>query len=449
MDLSGHDQNVRYLTDRFPHSKVLRWTNHYDTILRAVAQSTTRYTWIISSCCNYQQFDFDFEPAPWQNHYLHVWPSGQQRFGDTFLVPTDRWLSVDRQPRLENHINPHFHQKSVPRLPWQVVYYDEDTVPDAVARYEVSTPYALYSKNPLIESVDYDPWLWREQPIVSFNGDNSTSIIPRAAHASIRQQCYDYKWLDKRSRQSQRLLDIVYISNGESTAESNWQHIKQITANRPNRLIRIDGVNGRKQAYQAAALASNTDWFLAVFAKLKVDQYFDWSWQPDCWQHSKHYIFNAYNPITDQTYGHMAMIAYNRRLVLSHNGNGLDFTLDQPHCVVPILSGAATYASDAWMAWRTAFRECIKLRHDSQDQSRQRLDRWLTADRGDAISDWSRQGARDAVEFYASVNGDMNQLRLSYEWDWLNEFLFRRHNLTPDQLRTLPRGRSARDKKAN
>ena len=448
MDLGGHEPNVKYLTEKFPHAKVLRWTDHYNTVHRAAAQSRTRYTWVISSCCDYQNFNFDYEPDPTQADYLHVWPSGTQRFGDTFLVPTQRWLSITTRKRLEEHLAPHFHRTSVPRLKWQYIMYSEDTIPEALPHHTVNTPYAWYAKHPFA-TADRDPWLWREQPIVSFDDDNATCLVPRAAHGTVRDQCYDYKWLERQNYFDVNLLDIVYISNGESTAQSNWEHLNRTVGKHANTIYWIDGVNGRREAYQAAARACTTDWFFAVFAKLRVEQFFNWAWQPDRWQHSKHYIFYAYNPITDQTYGHMAMIAYNRRLVLEHDGNGLDFTLDQPHAVVPILSGNATYCSDAWMAWRTAFRECVKLRNDTAEVSRQRLNRWLTADRGDTYSDWSRQGARDAVEYWESVKGDMDQLRNTYEWQWLSDYLFQRHNLTPDQLRTLPRGRLVPDKTAN
>jgi hypothetical protein len=50
-----------------------------------------------------------------------------------------------------------------------------------------------------------------------------------------------------------------------------------------------------------------------VFAKLRVNQHFDWSWQPDRMQQAKHYIFHARNTINDLEYGHQGMIAYNQK----------------------------------------------------------------------------------------------------------------------------------------
>jgi hypothetical protein len=195
-----------------------------------------------------------------------------------------------------------------------------------------------------------------------------------------------------------------------------------------NRVHVVDGVNGRVAAYHAAARASTTPWFFAVFAKLEVNQMFDWTWQPDRMQQPKHYIFHARNPVNGLEYGHQAMIAYNKKLALENTGVGLDFTLDQAHEVVPILSGTANYAETPWMAWRTAFRETLKLRVSLPDvENEYRLKVWLDVDH--SPDQWSRKGAEDAVEFYDSVNGDPTELKKSYEWAWLASYAFVKRSL--------------------
>jgi hypothetical protein len=171
-----------------------------------------------------------------------------------------------------------------------------------------------------------------------------------------------------------------------------------------------------------------------VFAKLSVHNSFDWSWQPDRLQESKHYIFHAFNPINGLTYGHQAMIAYNRKLVLDNAGVGLDFTLDSAHEVVPILSGTAEYAHSAWMSWRTAFREVLKLRHSLPDvENEYRLNQWLQVNNVAEHYHWSHVGAQDAVEYYESVDGSIEELRKSYDWSWLATYAMIKHGLTPDQ----------------
>jgi hypothetical protein len=151
-------------------------------------------------------------------------------------------------------------------------------------------------------------------------------------------------------------------------------------------------------------------------------------------QQAKHYIFHARNPVNGLVYGHQAMIAYNRQLVLDNPGVGLDFTLDSPHEVVPILSGVAHYDTSPWSSWRTAFRECIKLKASLPDvENEYRLNKWLDVNSDEADLQWSRLGAEDAVEYYDQVNGDFDQLKKSYEWGWLASYAFFKRNLTPNQ----------------
>jgi hypothetical protein len=269
--------------------------------------------------------------------------------------------------------------------------------------------------------------LWRQETktIVPLSRGATSVIVPNTAKGHIRTQLYDYPYIDKtKVMLHDRPLDIVFISNGEPNADQHWQDlVYSLDRGHANRAVRVDGVNGRVAAYHAAAEASRTPWFFAVFAKLKVNPNFDWEWQPDRMQQPKHYIFHAENPVNGLVYGHQAMIAYNKKLALENMGQGLDFTLDQAHEVVPILSGIAFYADSPWMAWRTAFREVLKLRASLPDvESEYRLNKWLAPVEGKG--EWSTKGAEDAVEYYDAVGGDFAELRKSYDWAWLASYAF-------------------------
>jgi hypothetical protein len=152
---------------------------------------------------------------------------------------------------------------------------------------------------------------------------------------------------------------------------------------------------------------------------------FPWDWQPDYFQEPKHYIFNAKNCLNGLEYGHMAMIAYNKKLVLDTANAGIDFTLSQPHQSVPILSGNAIFNQDPWTTWRTAFREVVKLCHFNSCsptvENTHRLKVWSTRAEG-AYAEWCLLGAQDAIKYYELVNGDYDKLCLTYEWDWLRTY---------------------------
>ena len=130
----------------------------------------------------------------------------------------------------------------------------------------------------------------------------------------------------------------------------------------------------------------------------------------------------------------MAIIAYFKRHVLANQGRGLDFTLDSDHEVLPYNSGTANYTYSELSAWRTAFRECIKLLDAQTKQvsfeNQHRLDAWLN--NGEGINGkWSIQGARDAEQYYESVSGDFGRLKLSYDWKWLKSHYESLHGPVP------------------
>lgn len=237
----------------------------------------------------------------------------------------------------------------------------------------------------------------------------------------------DLHFVESELQLDQQLLDIVYISNGEPDAEKHYQHLLK-TAKSGNKIHRIDGINGRTAAYKAAADASTTAWFFAVFAKLEVESAFDWSWRPDPIKGPMHYIFHAHNPVNGLEYGHMAMVAYNKSLTLATEHTGLDFVMTKPHVIVPVLSGIARYDQDPIVTWRTAFRESLKLKLSSSEESLLRLEAWLTIAAGEH-GVWSTRGAADAVDYYNAVNGDFEQLKLSYDWAWLNQYFQKKYNL--------------------
>ena len=133
-------------------------------------------------------------------------------------------------------------------------------------------------------------------------------------------------------------------------------------------------------------------------------------------QNKKHYIFDAHNTVTDLTYGHMGIIAYNKQLVLDCNEWGLDFTLSMPHASVSITASIADYATTPYETWRTAFREVVKLTQQSDVESQYRLQQWLNVGKGE-MGSWSVQGAKDALDFVATEQ----DLQLSFEWAWLKE----------------------------
>lgn len=425
-DIKGHN----YTKVKYERS----YLNTFKNLVKTLPDKKEHYIWICSSVCDYENFDFGYICDPYAKDQLHVFPSDKQKFGDTFLIDVNKLRTlIDDMIMLEDYekVNYNQHQRAK-RLPAPTIITKEDTHVNDI-HTDFDWPYATFvtEDNKEIQVTDVEPmslWTPDSKNIIITSTGATRIIVPKEAKDYVENELYDYPYISRsKSLVKSQPLDIVFLSNSETGADENYEHLLKVTKGLKNRVVRVDGVNGRVQAYHAAAEASNTPWMFTVFAKLKVNSKFDWSWQPDRLQVPKHYIFNATNPVNGLEYGHQAMIAYNKKITLANTGRGLDFTLDDEHEVVEMNSGIAMYNTDAWSTWRTAFREALKLRADTSQASKDRLDAWLNKGEGN-FAQYSCEGAQHAIEYYESVNGDLDKLRLSYDWPWLREYFNNKYN---------------------
>lgn len=267
------------------------------------------------------------------------------------------------------------------------------------------------------DSIEFD------QSLLAFKPDNNYTYYFKTENESIgavlfpSKESLGIKVINTNTKVNNHLLmDIVYIMNGEKDAEKNLEKLRSLDL--PNNIHVIKDVKGRANAYKAAANVSTTPYFYAVFAKIDVNPNFDFSWCPaTC--NDIHYIFSITNPVNGLEYGHQAIILYNKKLVLENKADQLDFTLAQPYHYISRNSGIAVYNTDAISTWRTAFREVLKLK---VYQDEDKINKWLTGDSTQPYYDYSIKGAKDAIDYHNSVNGDMEQLLLSYEWEWLHSY---------------------------
>jgi len=418
-------------------TKIVRYFDNYLDTLKRIAKNVStehEFIWVCSSICDYTNFDFSWHPEQWQAGMLHVFSSNGEKFGDTFFMHVPTFAYRSEQCKLLDWYDLNFVKgQDVPRRPIPIIQHNNDTHVDTVTSTEWKGPLAVFSVNETVGEIPtVTMWRFETKTIVPMSRGASSVVVPRVAIPYIKKQIYDYPYIDKTQQLRQdQPLDIVFISNGEPNADANWQHLQQVSKDKPSRCVRVDGVNGRGAAYKAAAEASQTPWFFAVFAKLEVNATFDWTWQPDRLQQAKHYIFNARNPVNGLEYGHQGLIAYNKKLVIATEAiQGLDFTLSQPHGVEPILSGVAHFNTDPWSTWRTAFREVAKLQHYAHVapdvETDYRLGVWQTRAEGNH-AEWSLRGAQDAVDYYRSVDGQYAQLLLTFEWAWLRQYFDKKY----------------------
>jgi len=69
-----------------------------DSIEHAQQLSRTRFFWWISYLCDYSEWDWLWQPSPWQAHQQHAWPSQWQKDSGTYLVPRSAYTDTNYHP---------------------------------------------------------------------------------------------------------------------------------------------------------------------------------------------------------------------------------------------------------------------------------------------------------------------------------------------------------------
>jgi hypothetical protein len=377
----------------------------YEDIIKAV-KKPNMHNWRIIESIDTETFDFSWHPDETEENYNHI-------FGTRFRTPEVLPALMYRGKTKATNNKYNNDLQADLKIP-KIIY--EDSIFDACMESKFSTVYAHFIKGEESGNYNYDIIKNANNSIHLFP---SEAIIPREAVQHMYDKLTDYDYVVKHKvDETVKPLDVIFFSNGEACAESNYEHL--LSLNLPNRIVRVDGVKGRVASQHAAANSSNTPWYFLINAKLKVNIDFDFNWQPNIYKSRRHYIFTATNPVNDLEYGHQAIVANNKKLTLSTVVRGLDYTMDSPTEIVNVNSGTSMYNSSEYDTWRTAFREMIKLSCNTDQESLDRGFAWLTVGNGN-FGEYSKLGARDAVDYYNSVDGDMEKLMLSYDWEWLSD----------------------------
>ncbi len=413
MDMGGHDENVLQISSKLPHAQTMRYmTSHLEMVKRAATKARTEFFWLIASCCDYSNFNFNYIPYPWESEQIHCWASGAQKFGDTFLVNKHTWKAQENIEKLEWYNNINWHSNGVNRLQWPAKEFVNDLTKDCLD-YNFTSLYAMFYSSSTVNPISYDMSLWENRQIIAFNKSGHIVLCPRDAKQVLKSQIYDYHYIlyvnDQNTQQTPQ--DIVFLSYDERNADNNWEKLK---AKFP-RAKRVHGVSGMLNALKEAANIVSTPYFYAVFAKTEIDDNFSFDFTPDFLKEKSNYVFKAYNPVLNCSYGHGAIVLYNTQWLREIENYEDDLTMSLPVVSVPINSCVNNYNETPWSAWRTAFREVYKL-HNKKLRSVDddyHLHLWLTSNNGEN-GKWSRLGAIHATNILINSN------KLN-DWDWLKK----------------------------
>ena len=212
--------------------------------------------------------------------------------------------------------------------------------------------------------------------------------------------------------------DVVLITYHDADAEAKYEKLKQ----KAPHAKWVKDVDGIFEAHKAAANVAETKMFWVVDADADIVDDFQFNYIPDQYDQETVHVWNSVNPITGDTYGYGGVKLFNRTQVLDATSWGLDFTtgLSKRFKAVNELSCVTKFNTDEFSAWRSAFRETVKLAGKRDKDSKARLERWLTPEHPDAeFADAAIKGAQQGAEYGEQYSQKPMRLAKINDYEWL------------------------------
>jgi hypothetical protein len=350
--------------------------------------------------CYPAYYDLDHECA-WQLDPVHGPESDPMwliKFKPAYRKPKGwRWYGVIT-PEYEIEYNP-----DLPKLDYTVEY--------VIPWHELDYEHVWTLDRQCLRDSDPDIWAIKVRAVESVKGDKYIG--------SVSPSIFDQ-------------LDVVFISYGEPNAEENWARVQE----RAPHAKRVDGVKGIFAAHCRAAELATTDMFYVVDGDAWLVDDWTFDYQPNIWNRDCAYIWTSRNPINNLEYGYGGVKLFPRqKLIDAWLWQGLDMTTEvmKDITVMPEVSNETRFNTDEFSAWRSAFRECVKLSYHLEQnpydwRAEEKLMTWTNTDLARPFTKYSLMGATDAVEFVKQHTDNLKMLLKVNDRTWLKKQFINKHS---------------------
>jgi hypothetical protein len=197
-------------------------------------------------------------------------------------------------------------------------------------------------------------------------------------------------------------LDVIFISYHETNAEENWQRVLE----KAPWAKRVNGVEGIFEAHKAAAELSDTDMFYVVDGDAYLTDQWQFNYQPGLFDRDCLYIWSSKNPINDLVYGYGGVKLFSKeKFMKTKKMKYVDLaTSIMPKLkVISKISNETRFNVDEFSTWRSAFREAVKLliniKSSASEESKLRLEKWMTTGTDKKYGQFSVDACHRAVKF--------------------------------------------------
>ena len=319
--------------------------------------------------------------------------------------------------------------------------FNVDTYEEYINAFETSTTEMFYIIPPTVtvcKDFMFDDYFEHSNTFdrrinhVFLNGKFHDGIILCSKYAKISKREWHFKFIANKKEvdiqaSTPNPYDIVFISYQEPNADENFENLK---TRFPDRVIhRVHGVKGIHQAHIEAAKVCNTPMLYIVDGDAVVVDDFNFDWQVPAWQYNHVHVWRSKNPVNGLVYGYGGIKLFPRHETLNMDISKPDMTtsISDKFVAMPKVSNITAFNTDAFNAWKSAFRECAKLSSKVIDRQKsketnERLKTWCIHMIPDTpFGEDALQGAKAGTAYGTRNKGDVQALKNINDFDWLKE----------------------------
>jgi hypothetical protein len=199
-------------------------------------------------------------------------------------------------------------------------------------------------------------------------------------------------------------FDVVFLTYNEAEADANWQQLQLVCP----RAKLVSGVQGIYNAHARAAQVSDTDMFYVVDADAYVKD-FGFDYIPPIQDRDRVHIWYSHNPVNRLEYGYGGIKLFSKAHFQRLQAGVIDTATSVGEVkVVPVVACETRFNTDPFSAWKSAFRECVKLssrliRNQITKETDERLLGWTSVGSDKPFGPYAIAGAHAGVA-YGSAN---------------------------------------------
>lgn len=212
-------------------------------------------------------------------------------------------------------------------------------------------------------------------------------------------------------------MDKFFLVYDDPCAEKNYK-----TANsKLMPVVRVDTKTGIHDSHAYCASQSLTFRFIVIDADCELLESFSYTdLLKELTDEKKVFVCRAINPVNNLVYGHGGLKIFDKRLF--SNKKTIDMTTGFDIVPLDYVSNIHNFNTTPFHAWRTAFRECVKLssgiiKNRNSKEDEYRLTQWCETFNDVLYVDFVKKGALAGRE-YGHKNENLEYIN---DFKWLKE----------------------------